>query len=88
MAEAAPVTYETIQYEIVEDHIAVVTLNRPQKLNAMNPAFFTELLHCFHLIDLDPMVRAAVIKANGRLFSAGLDLTETSFANNGEDPAR
>lgn len=56
------------------DHIAEVILNNPERLNAMSPNFFTEIGQAFQEIDADPDLRVAILWAEGRLFSAGLDL--------------
>ncbi len=61
-----------------EDHIAWLTLNRPEKRNAMNQAFFNELLKIFPQFDEDSSVRVVIIKADGKSFTAGLDLTEAT----------
>lgn len=61
-----------------EDHIAWLTLNRPEKRNAMNPAFFSRLLEIFPEFNEDSSVRVVIIKAEGKSFTAGLDLTEAT----------
>lgn len=55
-------------------HVAEVVLNNPEKLNAMAPIFFEEIGRVFKEIDADPEIRAVVLWAEGRLFTAGLDL--------------
>jgi enoyl-CoA hydratase/carnithine racemase len=59
-----------------EEHIAWLTLNRPEKRNAMGEAFFREIGELFDRFDQDPKVRVVVIKAEGKSFSAGTDLNE------------
>lgn len=59
-------------------HVAEVVLNRPDKLNAMTTKFFHEIKAVFEQIDLDPDVRAVVVWAEGRMFTAGLDLKEAA----------
>jgi len=58
--------------------ITWLTLNRPEKRNTMTIAFFYELLDLFKQFDRDPEVRVVVIKAEGKSFTAGLDLGEAS----------
>lgn len=58
----------------VADAVATVTLSRPEALNTMNKAFWTELIEVFEAIDADTSVRAVVIASTGRHFTAGLDL--------------
>jgi enoyl-CoA hydratase/carnithine racemase len=65
--------YEYINYE-TEGPIAWITLNRPEKLNAINPAMVTELKSATDRAQLDDEVRVIVLKGAGRAFSAGLDL--------------
>ena len=59
-----------------EEHIAWVTLNRPEKRNTMGEAFFREIGELFDRFDLDPKIRVVVVKAEGKSFSAGTDLNE------------
>ena len=56
--------------------VAWLILNRPEKRNTMNYAFFDALIHHFTEFDKDPDVRAVVIKAEGKSFTAGIDLME------------
>ena len=56
--------------------VAEVVLARPDKLNAMSRAFFFEIRHAFEEIDGDDAIRAAILWAEGRIFTAGLDLKE------------
>lgn len=65
--------YETLEVS-VENAIAHVQLNRPEKLNAMNEAFWREIPAFFQWADQTPEVRAVIMSANGRHFSAGIDL--------------
>lgn len=58
----------------VSDHVAEVVLDNPDKLNAMAPAFFEEIKRVFEEIDADPEIRVAILWAEGRHFTAGLDL--------------
>ncbi len=67
-------TFEHITLEI-EDGIATVTLNRPEKLNAWTPIMGSELLDAFRRIDRDRDVRVAVLTGAGeRAFCAGADM--------------
>src|SRR5215472_10399999 len=65
--------YEQIIYE-VEAGVAVVTLNRPEKLNAMTAQMGAELEDAMAEADGDDDVRAVVITGAGRGFCAGADL--------------
>jgi enoyl-CoA hydratase/carnithine racemase len=59
-----------------EDHIAWLTLNRPEKRNTMNHDFFQDLGDHFRNFDQDPEVRVVIIKGEGKSFTAGIDLLE------------
>jgi enoyl-CoA hydratase/carnithine racemase len=56
--------------------IAVVSNNRPEKLNATSDDFNRQLWECFHTVQVRPGVRAVVWRAEGKAFSAGRDLTQ------------
>lgn len=72
-----------------EEHIAWLTLNRPEKRNTMGFDFFKGLIEYFTQFDEDPNVRAVVIKAEGKSFTAGLELTELgSLLGDGAADAR
>jgi enoyl-CoA hydratase/carnithine racemase len=57
-----------------EGHVAWLILNRPEKRNSMTWEFFAELAEAFRAFDGDPEVRAVAIRAEGKMFTAGLDL--------------
>jgi len=57
-----------------EGAIAIVTLNRPERLNALSHDLLVELRHSLRELDGDADVRAVVITGSGRAFSAGADL--------------
>jgi enoyl-CoA hydratase len=59
-----------------EGHIVWLTLNRPEKRNTMGASFFKEIGELFEGFDSDPEVWVIVIKAEGKSFSAGTDLSE------------
>ncbi|MBO2458576.1 crotonase/enoyl-CoA hydratase family protein [Actinomadura violacea] len=66
--------YAEIEYE-VQDGIATVTLNRPDKMNAYTFTMRNEMLDVFDRIDADDDVRAVVVTGAGRAFCAGADLS-------------
>ncbi len=70
-------TYECVDLEVT-DHIATVTLSRPEKRNTMTLAFFKEIMSIFETLDADETVRVVLIKAQGKSFTAGLDLMEAA----------
>ncbi|MBP9061026.1 MAG: crotonase/enoyl-CoA hydratase family protein [Rhodoferax sp.] len=66
-------TYETLTVTL-EDHVATVRLNRPEKANAMNAAMWQEIRKAFQWVDATPEARVAVLQGEGKLFTAGIDL--------------
>jgi 2-(1,2-epoxy-1,2-dihydrophenyl)acetyl-CoA isomerase len=76
------VDYETLTYE-VRDHVAHVTLNRPEAANALNLRMAQDLMRVSLATSSDPGVRAILLTGSGRFFSAGGDLK--SFAAQGDD---
>ena len=66
--------YEQIRYDVA-DHIATITLNRPDQLNAFTGRMMAEMIDAFDRIDADDEVRAVVVTGEGRGFCAGADLS-------------
>jgi len=59
----------------IEKHIAVVTFNRPEKMNALDPAQFSAIIEAGEQVAKDPSVRVVVLTGAGRAFCAGLDIS-------------
>ncbi len=59
-----------------EDGVAIITMNRPEKRNALSLELMEELTAAFRAIGLDRSQRAVVLRGNGPAFSAGHDLRE------------
>ncbi|KAH9033124.1 enoyl-CoA hydratase [Lactarius hengduanensis] len=68
--------YENILTARPEPGVALVTLNRPKALNALNSALIAELNEALRLIDADKEVGAIVITGSERAFAAGADIKE------------
>ncbi|MGL3104466.1 crotonase/enoyl-CoA hydratase family protein [Bradyrhizobium sp. BR 1432] len=66
--------YETIKYEVAEK-ILMITLSRPEKLNACTAAMERELIDAFDRADKDDDVGAIIVTGAGRAFCAGADLS-------------
>ncbi len=66
--------YQHILYD-VEDRVATITLNRPERLNAFTGIMLEELLDAFGRSDADDAVRAVIVTGAGRGFCAGADLS-------------
>lgn len=65
--------YQAFRVEL-KDRIAHVAINRPDKANAMNAAFWSEIVDIFRWIDDTDEVRVVVLSGEGKHFSAGIDL--------------
>ncbi len=57
-----------------EGHVAVLTLSRPEALNALSNALIGQLLDALDTLELEEHVRAVVVTGSGRAFSAGADI--------------
>jgi enoyl-CoA hydratase/carnithine racemase len=68
-------SYEHILFAI-EGEIALVTLNRPQRRNALSLALMQELIHCLSEIGSRRDLRVVILAAAGKVFSSGHDLSE------------
>lgn len=66
-------SYKSIIYEVA-DHVATITLNRPDKLNAFTWEMMEEMIDAFDRVDSDDDVRAVVVTGAGRAYCAGADL--------------
>jgi len=66
--------FENLTFDVRPDGVVVVTLNRPDVLNAANVRMHRELSQVWVVMDDDPRVRASVLTGAGRAFSAGGDL--------------
>ena len=73
-------------YEI-QDGIAYITLNRPEKLNAINPEMRELLWDAFQDVKNNPEVRCAIVTGRGRAFSTGHDLVAMANARANEGPS-
>jgi enoyl-CoA hydratase/carnithine racemase len=69
--------FETLLLDVdPTDHVATITLNRPDRLNAFNRTMCEEMAQVWRAVKLDDRVHAVVLRAAGdRAFSAGLDVT-------------
>lgn len=78
--------FSQISYS-VDSHVAVLTLSRPEKLNAFTGTMMREMIAAFDLADADDSVRAVIVTGEGRAFCAGADLSAggATFAEGGSD---
>jgi 2-(1,2-epoxy-1,2-dihydrophenyl)acetyl-CoA isomerase len=68
-------SYETILFA-VQDGVATITLNRPDKYNALTLTMYNEILDALKQIERDKAVRAVMLTGAGKAFSSGADLAE------------
>lgn len=71
-------SYEDITYE-VRDGVALITLDRPDRMNTLTYRMVDELVDAIDRVDADDAVRVAVVTGNGRMFCAGADLEGDTF---------
>jgi enoyl-CoA hydratase/carnithine racemase len=80
--------YTQILYD-VKNHVATITLNRPEQMNAFTNVMLHEMLDALERVDADDAVRVLVVTGAGRAFCAGMDLSGggDTFADGGSDVA-
>ena len=78
--EESPMTYTTILTE-VRGRVGIVTLNRPQAMNAFNTVMLTELFDALDFFDRDDAVGAMIVTGNEKSFAAGADIKEMADAS-------
>ncbi|MEM6727330.1 MAG: enoyl-CoA hydratase-related protein [Pseudomonadota bacterium] len=67
--------YETILYDI-DDHVATITLNRPQALNALSTQLLGEVAEAMAVADSDRNTRVIILTGSEKAFAAGADIAE------------
>jgi E-phenylitaconyl-CoA hydratase len=66
--------FEAIEFDVA-DHVATITLNRPDSLNSFNDAMASDMTHAWETIREDDAIHAVVLQANGdRAFCTGVDI--------------
>lgn len=74
-------TFETILFS-AENGIATITINRPDKLNALNHQVFSDLKSAFGVIESDDSIKGVIVTGTGqKAFVAGADITEINKLN-------
>ena len=68
-------TYETLHLALEEDGILLLTLNRPEQMNAFTVEMANELVRAFETASEDDAVKAVIVTGAGRAFCAGMDLS-------------
>ncbi|XP_030633611.1 delta(3,5)-Delta(2,4)-dienoyl-CoA isomerase, mitochondrial [Chanos chanos] len=83
--------FSTLSVSRPVNAVTHVELHRPEKRNAMNRAFWSEMVECFNQIALDSECRAVVVSGAGKMFTAGIDLMDIAsdvLQPGGDDTAR
>lgn len=67
--------YETVLFDVSDDHVATITINRPKSMNTFNQLMLNEFEDIWHIIREDDHIKTVVCRANmeSRAFSAGAD---------------
>ena len=65
----------------IQSHVCIIRLNRPQALNALNQAMWSELREAMQRLSQEPSVRVAILTGTGRAFCVGADLKEHTWRN-------
>lgn len=77
--------FETIKFT-VENGVAWITLNRPERLNAINVQMFTDLNAALDTVEADDSIRALVLTGEGRAFCPGQDLNDRNMSDDAGPP--
>ncbi len=78
--------FETIKFELQDNGIGILTLNRPEKLNAISFQMEEELHNILDELSTNLDCRVLILRAEGRIFSAGTDLQEGLILNSKKSP--
>lgn len=70
-----------------DDRVARITLNRPDKLNALAPQTMGELDHALHVLEADTSARVIILRGAGRAFSVGHDIGNAGRTVSPRDPS-
>jgi enoyl-CoA hydratase/carnithine racemase len=69
---------ESVLFEVDGDGVALITLNRPEKMNACSGDLLERLAECYRRCDEDDDIRAVVVTGAGRAFCAGADMSDAA----------
>jgi enoyl-CoA hydratase len=72
--------FETIKFDTPQEGIGLITLNRPQRLNAINLDMLDDFFALFDYLNKNEDVRVVIITGEGRGFCSGADLTDDRFS--------
>jgi len=78
--------FETLEFELGDNGIGILTLNRPNELNALSFQMIVDLHEILDHLMTNLDCRVLILKANGRVFCAGLDLKESTILQSKRKP--
>jgi enoyl-CoA hydratase/carnithine racemase len=78
--------FETIEFELLENGIGILTLNRPEQLNAMSFQMIEDLHRIFDHLMINLNCRVLILSSAGKVFCAGLDLKESTILQSKKKP--
>lgn len=82
MTEDSADTDQVVRYQVIAEHVALVTLDRPAKRNAVNAALASQLDACVKRSEADPNIRVVILTSSSdAVFCAGADLAEVAAGN-------
>ena len=76
--------FNTLTFDEVQPQTALVKLNRPETLNAMNMEMLDDFKKLFEILSADDSIRVLILTGNGRGFSSGADLNDAVTHSNSE----
>lgn len=65
----------------IEDGVGIISLNRPDTLNALDPKLFSQLIQLISTLDRDPQIGCLILTGEGRAFCAGADINYMAETN-------
>src|ERR1044071_9333802 len=67
----------------INNHVATITFNRPERVNSLTLSMVNEFLSIFQRLENDPLISIIIITGKGKYFCTGMDLKQTnSFSSN------
>ncbi len=75
-------SFETVRFEVVDGMIALLTLDRPEKLNAFDETMIAEIRQVIWRVNFDENIRVLVVTGAGRGFCSGRDIIGLDYENN------
>src|SRR4051795_4244651 len=79
-------TFSTVKYDVVEEQIALLTLNRPDKLNGFDETMIREIRQVIWRANFDPGIGVLLVTGAGRAFCSGRDILGLDYENNLPSP--